>query len=255
MDKKIDNEKNYFVDTSLAYVNDNLNDLTELLTSGNQQIDSAIQSTQNHPIFKLSIIDYTEFSEVELIGRGGFSNVFKATYKSSFVALKVVEGSKNMTSYFLNELKSHQTCRCTGAFLYFYGISIEPSTRDYILVMDFMPKLDLRRNLTQRKEMIVLQELRPTIPDNLPQRYVNLMVRAWDQNPMLRPSAEEILSELWDWYVDPTIQKQYDQITIAADNALYNPELYTSKFIRTNITPYQEHTYYQLKLIFGVGSL
>ncbi|CAG8665709.1 30355_t:CDS:2 [Gigaspora margarita] len=96
-------------------------------------------------------LNYSEFSNIEILGRGGFSIVFKANYEGNVVALKVIEGSKNMPSNFLNELKSHQSCRDCGGFLKLYGVSIEPSTKDYILVMEFMSKMDLRRNLAQTK--------------------------------------------------------------------------------------------------------
>ncbi|RIB10240.1 hypothetical protein C2G38_203352 [Gigaspora rosea] len=89
--------------------------------------------------------------------------------------------------------------------------------------------------------MIALQGLRPFIPDDLPQFYRNLMVRCWDKNPLLRPNAEEILSQLWNWHINSNIQKEidkYDQTTCneeIKDNTQYNPELYTSKFIRTDV--------------------
>ncbi|CAG8852067.1 42529_t:CDS:1, partial [Gigaspora margarita] len=81
--------------------------------------------------------------------------------------------------------------------------------------------------------MIVLQGLRPSIPDDIPQFYQNLMDCCWDQNPLLRPNAEEILPQLWDWHINVTIQKQidkYDQIRCKKEikeNIQYNPELYT----------------------------
>ncbi|CAG8675148.1 18876_t:CDS:2, partial [Gigaspora rosea] len=199
MSYKIHNEKNYSDNTSLSDVND---DVTELLTSGNCKIDYAIQSTQNHPVFSLTVIDYSEFSNIEMLGRGGFSIVFKANYEGNIVALKVIEGSKNMPSTFLNE--------------------------------ETYCQIDLIR-------MIALQGLRPFIPDDLPQFYRNLMVRCWDKNPLLRPNAEEILSQLWNWHINSNIQKEidkYDQTTCneeIKDNTQYNPELYTSKFIRTDV--------------------
>ncbi|CAG8805780.1 46407_t:CDS:2 [Gigaspora margarita] len=175
---------------SLNDVND---DVTELLTSGNRKIDYAIQSTQNHPVFSLTIIDYSEFSNIEMLGRGGFSIVFKANYEDSVVALKVIEGSKNMPSNFLNELKSHQSCRDSGGFLKLYGISIEPSTKDYILELMSIPNRGLiHRNLHSGNilqnendesyisdldliRMMALQGLRPSIPKDLPQFYQNLI--------------------------------------------------------------------------------
>ncbi|CAG8837927.1 30332_t:CDS:2, partial [Gigaspora margarita] len=254
-----------------------------IVASGNRKIDYAIQSMQNHPVFSITIIEYSEFSNIETLGRDGFSVVFKANYEDNVVALKVVEGSKNMPSNFLNELKCHQSCRDSSGFLKLYGVSIEPSTKDYILVMKFMAIMDLRRNLAQTKSfktivyilfniakdlmsihnnglihrdlhcgnilqnendesyisdldlirMIALQGLRPSIPDDLPRFYQNLMVRCWDQNPLLRPNTEEILYQLWDWHINVTIQKEitkYDQIRCKKEikeNIQYNTELYT----------------------------
>ncbi|RIB22386.1 hypothetical protein C2G38_2174078 [Gigaspora rosea] len=91
-------------------------DVTELLTSGNRKVDYAIQS--------------------------------------NIVALKVIEGSKNMPSNFLNELKSHQSCLDCGGFLKRYVVSKEPSTKDYILVMEFMSKMDLQREFISKIKVL-----------------------------------------------------------------------------------------------------
>ncbi|CAG8795213.1 22488_t:CDS:2, partial [Racocetra persica] len=65
------------------------------------------------------------------------------------VALKVLKGSQNISDEFMNELKAYYKCfenRKFG-FLRCYGISRDPETGCYILVLDYMPKHDLRHNL------------------------------------------------------------------------------------------------------------
>ncbi|CAG8838768.1 13156_t:CDS:2, partial [Gigaspora margarita] len=214
MKYKIYNEKNYSDTIDNMSLNDVNDDVTELLTSGNH---------------------HSEFSNIEMLGRGGFSIVFKANYEDNVVALKVIEGSKNMPSNFLNELKSHHSCHFSGGFLKLYGVSIEPSIKDYILVMEFMSKMDLRRNVAQNKSFTTIVYILFNIAKDLMSIHNRELIHrvlysgnilqneydesyitdldlirialystilsesygpCWDQNPLLRPNAEEILSQL-----------------------------------------------------------
>jgi hypothetical protein len=93
--------------------------------SGNKVIDDFIRHTHtNYPNKnngKMIFVPYNKFKNIELIGEGGFSKIYKATWidskisddntidyslqnKSKIVALKKLNNSKNITSKELNEV-------------------------------------------------------------------------------------------------------------------------------------------------------
>ncbi|RIB09274.1 kinase-like domain-containing protein [Gigaspora rosea] len=120
-------------------------------TSGNSEIDKFIQYSQGTSTYPLEWISYQEFSNIKKIGSGGFASVYSAYWEEIYgvVALKVLKGSQNISDEFMNELKAYYKCfenRKFG-FLRCYGISRDPKTGFYILVLDYMPKHDLRHNL------------------------------------------------------------------------------------------------------------
>src|SRR4051794_19304771 len=95
-------------------------------TSGNEKTDELIQEMQlkinkwNDIVFEW--IPYNQFSDIEEIGKGGFSTVYSAIWKdgplkydedtekyiksylSKKVALKCLHNSQNITNEFLNEV-------------------------------------------------------------------------------------------------------------------------------------------------------
>ncbi|CAG8702132.1 4759_t:CDS:2, partial [Cetraspora pellucida] len=55
---------------------------------------------------------YDNFRDIEEIGRGGFSVVYKTSYKRRYetyeeVAIKIIKDSHKNKKLFLNELKAH----------------------------------------------------------------------------------------------------------------------------------------------------
>ena len=100
--------------------------LTEGWTSGNETLDELIKSTQlkateysNH--YYLQWIPYNDLTNIEKIGEGGFTTIFKATWlngmkyinyyynnekinKDKTVALKKLHNSQNISDEFLNEV-------------------------------------------------------------------------------------------------------------------------------------------------------
>ena len=92
--------------------------------SGNKIIDDFINYTQINFVqesSRMKFIPYDQFKDIEQIGKGGFSEIYKATwingppywneekedfeYKDSImVALKQLNNSKNITSKELNEV-------------------------------------------------------------------------------------------------------------------------------------------------------
>ncbi|RHZ75429.1 hypothetical protein Glove_213g36 [Diversispora epigaea] len=97
--------------------------------SGNKNIDDFINKSHspkygslNNPF--LEWVPYEKFTNVEYIGKGGFSEIYKATWEKfsmnygifmnkTEVVLKVLNDSQNVDNEFIKELKN--TCQMKGA--------------------------------------------------------------------------------------------------------------------------------------------
>ncbi|UZO14625.1 uncharacterized protein OCT59_006078 [Rhizophagus irregularis] len=120
------------------------------------------------PIFWIS---FSQFTDVEEIAKGGYGIIYKATWssKNETVILKRFENSKNIGKYFLNELKSCQHCfKFYGSYIIeTYGVTKDPESEDYILVMKYAPNGDLHKylqknftNLTwNNKKLLILYDI------------------------------------------------------------------------------------------------
>ncbi|UZO16625.1 uncharacterized protein OCT59_008008 [Rhizophagus irregularis] len=125
--------------------------------SGNNKIDDFINGLQleindhNDTVFEW--ISYNQFNNIKKIGEGGFSTVYSAIWKDGLlkydrdikeykrnlnirVALKYLKNSQDITNEFLNEIKAHSVNN-SDKFLKVYGISQDPNTKDYIIVLQY----------------------------------------------------------------------------------------------------------------------
>ncbi|UZO15286.1 uncharacterized protein OCT59_006715 [Rhizophagus irregularis] len=141
----------------------------KIIPYGNKVIDDFIRYTHtNYPNKKngkMIFVPYNKFKNIELIGEGGFSKIYKATWidckisdddtidyslqnKSKIVALKKLNNSKNITSKELNELKIfyHYSLSGKSSVIYnnyssfvnqYYGITQDPITQDLIFIMPY----------------------------------------------------------------------------------------------------------------------
>ncbi|RGB37008.1 kinase-like domain-containing protein [Rhizophagus diaphanus] len=125
-------------------------------TSGNKKIDALIQEMQlkinnkSDTIFEW--IPYNQFNKIEEIGKGGFAIVYSAIwkdgplfYKEKFrridhnkkVALKfLLNSSQNITDEFLNEIRAY-SLNYNENIVKIYGLSQNPDTKDYIIVLGY----------------------------------------------------------------------------------------------------------------------
>ncbi|GES73217.1 kinase-like domain-containing protein [Rhizophagus clarus] len=136
-------------------------------TSNNSDIDKFIQNNQlsaknEHQL--LEWIPYDRFYDIEYIAKGGFGKVYKATWKDSnishwdanehrwkrhnrhnkYVVLKSLHDSQNITLEFINEDKPlYQFIKC-------YGINQDPSTKNYIMVMQYADNGSVRDYFNNR---------------------------------------------------------------------------------------------------------
>ncbi|GES76087.1 kinase-like domain-containing protein [Rhizophagus clarus] len=143
-------------------------------TSGNNDIDKFIKDTiygarnavYSYEIKFLEWVPFDKFKDIKQIGEGGFAKVYSATWidgkakyakqndgswkkrepESHTVALKRLNGSQNMSIEYLNELKTHWNYNNSvyDHTLRFYGITKDPETKEFMMILQFAEKGNLR---------------------------------------------------------------------------------------------------------------
>ncbi|GBC05465.1 hypothetical protein RclHR1_06240001 [Rhizophagus clarus] len=133
-------------------------------TSENKDIDVLIQQSQLNAVYRtkcLEWIPFENFKDITYITRGGFGKIYSAEWLkgciSSWdienqkwirtgefkVALKSLDNSSCISTEFLNEVKSYlqiyiwKVIQC-------YGITQDPSTKDYMMVLHYCENGNLR---------------------------------------------------------------------------------------------------------------
>ncbi|EXX53030.1 Cdc15p [Rhizophagus irregularis DAOM 197198w] len=146
-------------------------------TSGNDDIDKFIKDTiydtrnanEEYEVMFLEWVPFDRFKDINQIGVGGFAKVYSATWidgKAEYtrqddewkktesqpikVALKRLNGSENMSVEYLNELKIHWNYhkRSVTAALKFYGMTKDPETEEYMMILQFANEGNLRSILS-----------------------------------------------------------------------------------------------------------
>ncbi|GBC21864.2 kinase-like domain-containing protein [Rhizophagus irregularis DAOM 181602=DAOM 197198] len=118
----------------------------------------------NFPIF-LEWVPFDNFENIKQIGEGGFAKVYSAIWingRSKYdkqddgswekresepmrVALKRLNNSQNISAEYLNELKTHwnyNKLQCD--VLKFYGMTKDPETKEFMMIIEFSEKGNLR---------------------------------------------------------------------------------------------------------------
>ncbi|RGB25826.1 kinase-like domain-containing protein, partial [Rhizophagus diaphanus] len=160
-------------------------------TSGNDDIDNLIKDSiydvrygkyigdgKYSPSF-LEWVPFDRFKDMKQIGEGGFAKVYSATWidgkakyfkqddgnwikkkpSSKEVALKRLNGSQNMSADYLNELKTHWKLNCKqSGSLRFYGMTKDPETKEFIMIMKFTSEGSLRNILSSNFKNISWNE-------------------------------------------------------------------------------------------------
>ncbi|RHZ70123.1 hypothetical protein Glove_275g47 [Diversispora epigaea] len=119
-------------------------------TSGNDKIDKFIQDAQLNANYNYEVIEwipYDRFKDVKQIGRGGFGTI---NYARWIVALKKFDNFVNFNDV-LNEMAIHLKIY-TGSnnnykSIRFYGITQDPETHSYMMVLDYAKDGNLREYL------------------------------------------------------------------------------------------------------------
>ncbi|GBC04760.1 hypothetical protein RclHR1_05850009 [Rhizophagus clarus] len=121
-------------------------------TSENAILDKFIEEK------RLKWIPYNQFKNIEYIDKGGFGIIYKAFWLKSNgekeVALKCLNNlnennlNENLDK-FLNEWDCHEKCLSSIRIIDLHGFTKNPDTLNYMVVMDYANKGNLRGNLTK----------------------------------------------------------------------------------------------------------
>ncbi|GBB97339.1 hypothetical protein RclHR1_02970014 [Rhizophagus clarus] len=142
-------------------------------TSGNLNIDKFIKDSiynagkiLSHSF--LEWVPFNRFTNIEKVGEGGFAKVYSATWidgKSEYVklndgsleklkpkpikvALKKLNGSQIISNKYLDELKVYWNFYLNDKrYLTFYGLTKDPETKEFMIIMDFANEGNLRNTL------------------------------------------------------------------------------------------------------------
>ncbi|CAG8820315.1 37008_t:CDS:2, partial [Gigaspora margarita] len=211
------------------------------LMSGNPRIDEFIRNDN-----RLKWIPYEQLTNIEYLACGGFGVVSKAKWESRKVVLKSLNNSKDITTDILREITYHQQFDHVQYVIYVvqcYGISRDPATGNYLMVMHYLQGGNLRQYLDSNYN--ICNGLRPNLDVvSVPQLLKILIIKCWDDNPILRPEAQDILFHFRNWYFDsdPEFRLQYQQIKVAEESLTSNnlayqmhPQaIYTSRLLDLN---------------------
>ncbi|RHZ61611.1 hypothetical protein Glove_346g119 [Diversispora epigaea] len=131
-----------------------------IINCGNKNIDDLIKASQRSKKYNdpyLEWVPFENFTNIKKIGQGGFSQIFKATWKINIgisyegtinrsereVVLKILNDSPNMDAEFLNELKHTIQFKTQSFIIKCYGVTQDPQTKNYAFILEYTPHGDL----------------------------------------------------------------------------------------------------------------
>ncbi|PKC72256.1 kinase-like protein [Rhizophagus irregularis] len=83
-------------------------------------------------------IPYSQFTNLKKIAEGGFSIIYKATWKGTNVAIKKLRDSQIISKHFFNELRSLYQCNDNNRWIIgFNGITQDPITKENMLILNY----------------------------------------------------------------------------------------------------------------------
>ncbi|RGB41543.1 kinase-like domain-containing protein [Rhizophagus diaphanus] len=157
-------------------------------TSGDKKIDDFIQKVQiNEPGFIIfEWIPYDQFYDIKEIGKGGFATVCSAMWKDGplrydyknkkwkrsvddKIALKFLHNSKDlsnkfMTNEFQNEIIVYSN-KYSSNIIKKYGISQNPDTKDYIMVLQYASGGNVNNYMIKNREFFNWKNIVRTLID------------------------------------------------------------------------------------------
>ncbi|CAB4414698.1 unnamed protein product [Rhizophagus irregularis] len=143
-------------------------------TSGNKDIDEFIQHSQLNALHYRKYLEwmpFEKFQDITYIAEGGFGKIYSVKWPEGHIeywnieyqiwhkghydkyVLKSLNNSSNISSDFLNEIKSHLQIHLLDV-VHCYGITQNPNTKEYMIVLFYCDKGNLRNYLNKSEEYI-----------------------------------------------------------------------------------------------------
>ncbi|GES97857.1 kinase-like domain-containing protein [Rhizophagus clarus] len=119
-------------------------------------IQDTILLSYNDIINTLEWIPYNKFYNIKYIAKGGFGKVYRANLidenwkridQEKTVALKSLNNSKNVTLEFMKEIVLHNKVNNNPFIIKFYGVTQDPETKNYMMVLEYAEDGSLRNYL------------------------------------------------------------------------------------------------------------
>ncbi|GBB99197.1 hypothetical protein RclHR1_34410002 [Rhizophagus clarus] len=122
-------------------------------TSGNNDIDKFIQGTQlsdhiynSNKFHALEWIPYNKFYDITYVAKGGFEKVYRTKWIDGYID-KWDNKNQNWERKDLNTLHLHYKVNFHKSVIKLYGITQDPETENYIMVLDYAENGNLRSYL------------------------------------------------------------------------------------------------------------
>ncbi|GES94465.1 kinase-like domain-containing protein [Rhizophagus clarus] len=179
-------------------------------------------------------------NNIKYFDKGGFSIIYKATYNAIEVVLKYFKYFNNLNENLKEFLDKWKIINFNSEIINILGFTKNPDTSDYILIIEYANKNNLRKCLTEiantwKQKLFILYKIingeRPEIIENTPQCYIDLMKKCWNENPLKRPSAQEVVNIISNWIYHPYENGNNNLIIESHPQAYYTSRLldFTSK--------------------------
>ncbi|UZO23584.1 uncharacterized protein OCT59_015917 [Rhizophagus irregularis] len=168
---------------------------------------------------RLKWIPHDKLKNIKYLDKGGFGTVYKAIWlnekQNKEVVLKCLNNLNENLNVFLNEWKYHESCLNSPDIIDYYGFTKDPDTLNYIVIMNYANKGNLRGNLTKvvkynwKQKLFMLYKIISGIYEMHNQKLIHcdlhddLMKKCWDENPLKRPSASEVKYAIGNWIFRP----------------------------------------------------
>ncbi|RIA95077.1 kinase-like domain-containing protein [Glomus cerebriforme] len=158
-------------DTRFKIKNDHkiINDISSIDITNPLNVYNFIRSNYTPSYALMEWISYSKITNLKKLAEGGFSIIYEAYWSGEHknIAVKQLKSSEKISKEFLNELKSYNKC-CTefGHVIQCYGITKDPNTDEYMLIMDYARKGNLHDylqknfiNINWRTKIDILRQI------------------------------------------------------------------------------------------------
>uniref|UniRef100_U9TFL2 Protein kinase domain-containing protein n=1 Tax=Rhizophagus irregularis (strain DAOM 181602 / DAOM 197198 / MUCL 43194) TaxID=747089 RepID=U9TFL2_RHIID len=167
-----DKNKNWKRDSNIVVILKVLNSTDNI----EWEFKNELSVHDNYEVFKKALewISYDRLYDIKYITKGGFGKIYRANWidgyidewdvdnqnwkrnnKNMVVALKSLNNSKDVTLKFMNEIMSHNKGKIDNNFIIgFYGITQDPKTKDYMMVLDYAEDGSLRDYLDKNYSIL-----------------------------------------------------------------------------------------------------